>query len=66
MGLQSPEESEGKSSVIFDEGVAYILGHNVQLDASIGDGAHGHTPPHPFIGFGISYRFRTFGQKKKT
>jgi hypothetical protein len=64
MGLQAPEESDGKSSVILDTGVAYIVGHNVQLDASIGSGAHGHTPPHPFIGFGISHRSRAFGQKK--
>jgi hypothetical protein len=66
MGLQAPEESDGRSSVTFDTGVAYIVWHNVHLDASIGDGAHDHTPPHPFIGFGISFRSRNFGQKKKT
>jgi hypothetical protein len=62
MGVQSPEESDGASSVIFDTGVAYIVGRNVQLDASIGTGAHGHTPPHPFVGFGISFRSKKLGR----
>jgi hypothetical protein len=56
MGLQAPEQTAGKTSVIFDAGIAYILGRNLQLDASAGTGAHGATPPHPFISFGISYR----------
>jgi hypothetical protein len=56
MGLQRPEESDGKSAVIFDTGVAYIIGRNVQLDVSAGTGVHGNTPPHPFIGFGVSFR----------
>ena len=64
MGLQAPEESDGKSSVTFDTGVAYIVGHNVQLDASIGDGAHGGTPPHPFVSVGVSFRSRVFGRRK--
>lgn len=64
MGLQSPEESDGKSSIIFDTGLAYIVGNNVQLDASIGTGAHGNTPPHPFIGFGVSFRSKRFGRGK--
>jgi Putative MetA-pathway of phenol degradation len=58
VGFQAPEQSAGRSATILDLGVAYILGHNVQLDASIGSGAHGQTPPHPFIGFGISLRSR--------
>jgi hypothetical protein len=58
MGVQRPEESGGKSSVIFDTGVAYIIGRNVQLDVSAGTGAHGNTPPHPFIGVGVSFRTR--------
>ena len=62
--LQSPEKSNGKSSAIFDAGVAYIIGRNIQLDASIGTGAQGNTPPHPFIGFGISLRSKTFGKKR--
>jgi hypothetical protein len=62
MGVQSPEERDGESSVIFDTGVAYIVGRNVQLDASIGTGTHGHTPPHPFVGFGISFRSKKLGR----
>ena len=59
LGLQTPEQKNGKSATILDLGVAYILGKNVQLDASVGSGAHGQTPPHPFIGFGISVRSRS-------
>jgi hypothetical protein len=56
LGVQSPEKSNGESAAIFDGGVAYIIGRNVQLDASIGTGVHGTTTPHPFVGFGISFR----------
>lgn len=59
IGIQIPERSDGRSSVIFDTGVAYIIGRNLQLDASIGTGAHGDTTPHPFIEFGISFRSKT-------
>src|SRR5205814_6806904 len=52
LGVQTPETTNGNSAVIYDTGVAYILGHNLQLDVSIGSGARGSTPPHPFIGFG--------------
>lgn len=55
-GLQAPEEKGGKSAVIVDWGVAYIAGHNVQLDASVGTGVHGHTAAHPFLSLGISFR----------
>lgn len=64
MGAVAPEESKGRSSVILDTGVAYIVGRNVQLDASIGKGVHGGTPPHPFISAGISFRAKAFGRKK--
>lgn len=63
-GLQSPEEGAGRAALIVDGGVAIIIGHNVQLDASIGEGAHGHTPPHPFLSFGVSFRSHAFGQGK--
>ena len=62
--LQTPEEKKGKSALIVDWGVAYIVGRNVQLDVSIGTGAHGHTPPHPFASLGISFRTDTFGRGK--
>ena len=64
MGLQAPEQTAGKASVIFDAGIAYIFGRNLQLDASAGTGAHGVTPPHPFISFGISYRIELARQKR--
>ena len=56
-GIQTPEQKNGKTSVILDGGVAYIIGHNLQLDLSAGVGAAGVTPPHPFISGGISARF---------
>ena len=56
VGLQAPEESEGKTAIIVDGGVAYVIKKNIQFDASVGTGAHGHTPPHPFISFGVSFR----------
>lgn len=56
-GVQSPETKGGRTSVIYDAGVAYIIGQDVQLDASVGTGATGSTPPHPFFAAGISKRF---------
>jgi len=56
-GLQYPEETNGEASVIVDTGVEYIVGHNVQLDLSVGTGVHGDTPPHPFVSLGVSVRF---------
>lgn len=57
LGLQAPEERDGKSSLIIDAGIAFILGHNVQLDFSVGTGSLGRTPPHPFLSAGVSIRF---------
>lgn len=56
-GVQSPETKHGKTAVTYDAGVAYILGHDIQLDFSAGTGAAGDTPPHPFFAAGISKRF---------
>ena len=60
LGVQSPEANNGKAAAILDGGVAYIIGRNIQIDASIGTGAHGETPPQPFLGFGISWRLKSF------
>ncbi len=57
MGLQAPEERDGKSALIFDLGIAYFTRRNVQLDLSYGTGALGHMPPHPFWSAGVSVRF---------
>lgn len=56
-GIQSQEEKKGKASVIIDAGGAYIIGRDIQLDLSMGTGAAGATPPHPFIAAGFSKRF---------
>jgi hypothetical protein len=58
MGAQVPEAPSGEASVIFDAGVAYLPGRNLQIDASVGAGAHGRTPPHPFFSVGLSLRLR--------
>jgi hypothetical protein len=64
IGLQAPEEKGGKTAVIADAGVAYIVGRNIQLDVSVGTGAHGNSPPHPFISFGISFRTNSLQHRK--
>lgn len=56
-GIQTPEEKGGKASVIVDGGAAYIIGHDIQLDLSLGTGISGSTPPHPFVAAGFSKRF---------
>lgn len=56
-GMQSREQRHGHGSVIVDTGVAYALTSDVQLDASIGRGVHGATPPHVFASAGVSVRF---------
>lgn len=56
-GMQSQEERNGKTSIIVDAGAAYIIGHDIQLDLSVGTGAAGTTPPHPFVAAGFSKRF---------
>ncbi len=57
MGLQAPEARNGRSSLIFDAGVAFITSRNVQLDLSYGTGALGRTSPHPFWSAGASVRY---------
>ncbi len=56
-GMQAPEERSGTSSLLLDTGAAYIVGRNLQLDASMGWGAHGNTPPRLFWAAGVSRRF---------
>lgn len=60
VGVQSPEASEGQSSAILDGGVAYTIGRNLAIDASMGTKVHGITGPQPFLGFGISWRSKLF------
>lgn len=57
IAVQTPEASAGGASLIIDAGVAYLPTRDVQLDVSIGAGAHGRTPPHPFVSVGVSLRF---------
>jgi len=65
LGVQAPEANHGKAAAIVDGGIAYIVGRNVQIDASIGTRAHGETAPQPFIGFGISWRSKSFQRERR-
>ncbi len=56
-GMQSREQRHGGGSVVIDTGLAYLLTPDVQLDASIGRGVHGATPPRVFASAGVSVRF---------
>ncbi|HJP92383.1 MAG TPA: transporter [Pyrinomonadaceae bacterium] len=60
LGVQAPEMSDGKTGAILDSGVAYIIGQNLQIDASLGTRIHGETGPRPFLAFGVSWRWRPF------
>ena len=66
VGVQSPEVRQGQSSAILDGGVAYTVGRNLALDASIGTRVRGTTGPQPFIDFGISWRSKLFDRKHMT
>jgi hypothetical protein len=52
----SREDAGGTWAMIADAGVAYILGCNLQLDLSAGQGLHGVTVPKPFVAAGVSVR----------
>jgi len=56
LGIQAPEMSDGQTAAILDGGLAYIIGQNLQVDASIGTRVHGETESQPFLSFGISWR----------
>jgi hypothetical protein len=61
LGYQSRDDSGGTWSIVFDAGLGYIIGHDVQLDVSAGTGAHGDSPPRPFVAVGASARTSAFG-----
>lgn len=56
-GLQTAQSVGSATSLIYDGGVTYIVGTNVQLDVAVGTGASGRTAPHPFWTAGVSVRF---------
>ena len=56
-GLQGPEAQHGKTSIIYDTGIAFLVTNWLQLDTSIGWGDNGSTPPSVFWSAGISARF---------
>ena len=56
-GFQT-SEGTGRTALTLDAGIAYIVGRDVQLDLSVGNGVTGFTTPRPFVAAGLSYRFR--------
>src|SRR5258705_1093863 len=65
LGVQFPERTYGKAAAILGSGVAYIVGRNLQVDASIGTRVHGDTAPQPFLAFGISWRSKSFQGERR-
>jgi hypothetical protein len=65
-GMQAPETRGGTSSLLLDTGAAYIVGRNLQIDASIGWGAHGTTPPRLFWAAGVSRRYRPLSRSRRS
>lgn len=55
--LQRPEARGAGSGVVFDAGLAFLLGRDVQVDLSAGARRAGGTPPRRFFAAGISVRF---------
>lgn len=66
LGIQAPEMSDGQTAAILDSGIAYIIGQNLQLDASVGTRVHGETAPRPFLSFGISWRWKPQSRLRST
>lgn len=54
---QRPETKGAGSAAVYDFGAAYLLGRDVQVDASVGARASGTTPPRTFMAAGVSLRF---------
>jgi hypothetical protein len=64
VGVQSPEVKNGPVAAILDTGIAFIIGRNLQVDATYGTRVHGDTGPRPFVAFGISWRTKSLHQNK--
>jgi len=60
IGTQSSEASNGRSSAVLDGGVAYTIGHNFEVDATIATRVHGVTAPKCLFEFGFSWRSKPF------
>lgn len=55
--LQKPEARGGRSSLIYDAGMAYLVSRDAQLDISAGARNRGTNPPRSIVGAGVSVRF---------
>src|SRR5262249_39833487 len=60
IGVVSPEATAARSSAILDGGLAYTIGRNLAVDATVGTRVHGITAPRPLLEFGISWRSKPF------
>jgi hypothetical protein len=56
-GFQTPEEKHGTYALNVDVGGAWVIGHDTQLDVSVGWGGHGRSVPDFWYGAGFSRRF---------
>jgi len=65
VGVQSPEETAGRTAVIFDGGATYLLDPSTQIDFGIGPGLTGRTTPDLFWTIGVSRRFGPSGGRKQ-
>lgn len=57
LALQAPEARRGGRALILDGGFAYLLDRNTQIDAAVGTGLAGRTPPDLYWTVGFSHRF---------
>lgn len=56
-GVQYPETKRGRSAIVLDIGIAYLIGRDIQIDISAGSRVAGETPARPFLAVGLSKRF---------
>ena len=56
-GVQTPETRHGRTAVLVDVGMAWLIGRDLQFDFSAGSRVAGETPPRTFLAAGISQRF---------
>jgi hypothetical protein len=61
VGYQSSTGHDTSGSVTIDTGIGWIIGSDLQVDFSVGQGVNGASP-RPFIAGGISVRFGRHGQ----
>ncbi len=54
---QRPASKGGRTAVVYDAGLAYLVSRDLQVDVSVGARGKGSTPPRSFLAAGLSFRF---------